>query len=124
VTAYAYRRLPVAADEGFPQSFRLRIGATTYVVSLYVNLRDPSLLRSTQPIALPQTGAFMVMALSQESAGTLTPLFRRKLVLAHEYETSRLAFLFQRILVHPQNLNGAGAYGSRVDGGVAERWAS
>jgi len=66
----------------------------------------------------------MVMVISREAGGTPVPLFRRKLVLHHEYETSQLAFLFQEILVHPQNLNGAGAFGSRVVGGVAERWAS
>ena len=49
MTAYAYRRLPVSADEGFPQSFRMTVGAATYVVSLYVNVLDRSLLQSAQP---------------------------------------------------------------------------
>jgi len=124
MTAYAYRRVPVSADEGFPQSVRMTVGAATYVVSLYVHVLDRSLLQSAPPLALPRTGAFMVMAVSREGGGASVPLFRRKLVLDHEYETSQLAFLFQEILVHPQNLNGAGALGSRVVGGVAERWAS
>jgi hypothetical protein len=124
MTAYMYRRLPVSADEGFPQSFRMTVGAGTYVVSLYVNVLDRSLLQSGQPLALPRPGAFMVMAVSRDAGATPVPLFRRKLVLRHEYETSQLAFVFQEILVHSQNLNGAGAFGSRVLGGVAERWAS
>jgi hypothetical protein len=124
MTQYAYRRLPVSADEGFPQSFRMTVGAATYLVSLYVNLLDRNLLQAAQPLALPRPGAFMVMAVSREAGATPVPLFRRKLVLGHEYETSQLAFLFREILVHPQNLNGAGKFGSRVVGGVAERWAS
>jgi hypothetical protein len=41
-----------------------------------------------------------------------------------EYEADDLMLVFTRMTVHPLNLNGSGAFGSTVVGGVAARWAS
>jgi hypothetical protein len=48
-------------------------------------------------------------------------IFQRKLVPELEYEAGDVAFLFRTMRVAGGNLNGAGAYGSRVDAGVAVR---
>jgi hypothetical protein len=121
--SHAYLRLPIQADEGFPQAFRLSLGPSTYTVALSVNIvhGDPV---PGRPLVLPAAGAFMVMSVRRDSPGTPTTIFLRKLVTEHEYEAAELALLFTRIVVHPGNLNGAGPFGSQVTGGVALRWGS
>jgi hypothetical protein len=124
VRSHAYLRLPIQPDEGFPQSFRLSLGPSTYTVSLYVNITDDDLTDVDRPLDLPTRGAFMVMSIRRDSPGPPTTVFLRKLVTEHEYEAAELALLFTRIAVHPRNLNGAGPFGSEVTGGVALRWGS
>jgi hypothetical protein len=120
--SYPYLRLPIQPDEGFPQAFRLSVGSSAYSVALYVSvLEDPI---PDQRLVLPTTGAFMVMSVRRDSPGSPTTIFRRKLVTQHEYEAAELAFVFTRIAVDARNLNGAGAFGSQVTGGVALRWVS
>jgi hypothetical protein len=124
-TAYTrpYLRLPVSADDGFPQAFRMTLGRGSYVIALYVTVVDDALLDAGKPLRLPLTGAFMVMMVSREGPGQAQVIFQRKLVLGHEYEAAELAFVFQELTVDPRNLNAAGAFGSQVTGGVATRWA-
>jgi hypothetical protein len=115
-----YLRLPINADEGFPQSFRLNVGRNTYRLSFYVNA-----LESDQPIPkdlyeLPEQGAFLVMRVVREAAMPEV-IFQRRLVRDLEYEAGELAFVFRRMLVARRNLNGIGAFGSDVVGGVAAR---
>lgn len=121
--SYPYLRLPIQPDEGFPQAFRLSLGAATYTVSLYVSLvdNDPA---GDRLLVLPAPGAFMVMSVRRDSPGTPATIFLRKLVTEHEYAAAELALLFTRIAVHPRNLNGVGPFGSEVTGGVALRWGS
>lgn len=119
-----YLRLPIDADEGFPQSFRLALGDRVYHVEAYVNVVDDALLDSPDPLELPQDGAFLVIAVRRDDAGGTKPLLRRKVVPHLEYEAGELALVFTSVTVHPRNLNGAGEHGSRVVGGVAPRWAS
>jgi hypothetical protein len=119
----AYLRLPVNADDGFPQAFRMTLGRGSYLVALYVNVVDEALLGAGEALHLPLPGAFMVMVVSREGPGEAQVIFQRKLVLGHEYDAAELAFVFQELTVDPRNLNAAGAFGSRVTAGVAARWA-
>jgi hypothetical protein len=125
VTAYTYPylQLPVNADEGFPQTFRLTVGRGSYAVALALNVVDDALLAAGEPLRLPLPSAFMVMIVTREGPGPAQVVFRRKLVLEHEYGAAELAFVFKEITVHPRNLNATGAFGSRVTAGVAARWA-
>jgi hypothetical protein len=118
-----YLRLPINADEGFPQSFQLNVSGRIYRVLLYVNVLEGEAATPDDHIyRLPELGAFMVMRVDRETAGTPQVIFQRKLVLNLEYEAAELAFLFRRIWVAKRNLNGVGAFGSEVNGGVAARW--
>jgi hypothetical protein len=121
--AYSYLQLPVNADEGFPQAFRMTLGRGSYTVALYVTVVDEELLHGGGPLRLPMPGAFMVMVVTREGPGQAQVVFQRKLVLEHEYEAAELAFVFQELTVDPRNLNAAGAFGTRVTAGVAARWA-
>lgn len=128
MTQRTYLQLPINADEGFPQSFRLSFNGNTYQVVLYVNILEDG---SEGPDAgtgnmytLPKKGAFMVMRVSREDAAGATVIFQRKLVPNCEYEAQDLAFVFRQMRIARENLNGAGAFGSAVIGGIATRWAS
>lgn len=117
-----YLQLPIRADEGFPQAFRLSFLGNLYRVSLYVNALEGKLLRPDDyTFCLPEPDAFMVMAVIREGPAGATFLFRRKLVPNLEYEAAELAFVFQKMTVAKRNLNGTGAFGSEVIGGVAAR---
>jgi len=120
---YAYRRLPVNADEGFPQAFRFAVDGGSYVVELAVTVVDEDLLRNETPLVLPRPGAYLVMVVSREGPGAAAVVFRRKVVPRHEYDAAELAFVFEEMVVDRRNLNAAGAFGSRLTAGVATRWA-
>lgn len=121
---YPYLRLPIDADQGFPQAVRISLGERIYVLSIYVNVTDEALLREPDPLQLPCQGAFLALEVSTEEAEGIRILLRRKLVPDLEYVADELALVFTELAVHPLNLNGAGAHGSSVVGGVAPRWAS
>jgi hypothetical protein len=123
MTGRPYLKLPVIPDEGFPQSFRMSFASSSYSVSLYVNATDGALEASSGLLDLTGPGAFMVMTVAREGPDRPGVIFRRKLVVAHEYEFAELALLFTELKVDRRNLNGAGAFGSRITGGVASRWA-
>lgn len=120
---FAYARLPIQPEEGFPQAFRLVVAGTTYGVALYVNVCDERVLTGGA-LDLPIPGAFLVMTVERQGPVPAVPIFRRKLVPSVEYRAHELAFVFTRMLVDVRNLNGAGRYGSQVVGGVATRWVS
>lgn len=122
--SYPYLQLPVNADEGFPQAFRMTLGSGSYVIALRVNVADEALAGAGQPLRLPQPGAFMVMVATREGPGQAQVIFQRKLVLGHEYGAAELAFVFQELTVDPRNLNAPGTFGSRITAGVAARWPS
>ncbi|MFE5923672.1 hypothetical protein [Streptomyces sp. NPDC056468] len=119
-----YLQLPIDADEGFPQSFRLALGDRVYRIEAYVTVVDDALLDSPDPLELPQGGAFLVIGVQRDGVGGAVPLLRRKVMPGLEYEAGELALVFTSVRVHPRNLNGAGAHGSRIVGGVAPRWVS
>jgi hypothetical protein len=122
-----YESLPIVSDEGFPQSFRLSLGARIYRMTFYVNVTE-SLLDATLEDAvleLPQEEAFMVLRVARESdAAEPETILQRKLVTGLDYAAAELAFRFTELRVARRNINGAGSHGSSVEGGVALRWAS
>ena len=132
-----YRQLPINADEGFPQAFRLNFNGNVYQIWLYVNVLEEGVetaddylynlpVHEKFPNSISETSrdAFMVMRVAQEGAGGPAVIFQRKLVPNLEYEAAELVFVFRKMVVARRNLNGVGAFGSQVIGGVATRWAS
>ena len=117
-----YLQLPINADEGFPQAFRLSFLGNSYQIALYVNA-----LEGEQPLPddylyqLPAPDAFLVMTVQREQPTGDVVILRRKLVCNLEIEAAELAFLFRTITVAKRNLNGIGSYGSTIIGGIAAR---
>jgi hypothetical protein len=123
-----YLRLPANADEGFPQTFSMRFGDRGYTVALEVSVVDEDVLAESaaaaQPLVLPRPEAYLVVSVAREDPAPTEVILRRKIVPRHVYEAAELTFVFTEMVIHPRNLNGAGAFGSRVTGGVAARWGS
>ncbi|MEU8761574.1 hypothetical protein [Streptomyces sp. NPDC048659] len=116
--------LPVDADEGFPQSFRLRFGEHVYRIELYVNADEPTVDATAAAdgfLDLLDGGPFLVVAVAREEPGGLVPLLRRKAVRALPCPAGGLALVFREARVHVRNLNGTGAHGSRVLAEVTAR---
>lgn len=125
MTERTYFQLPINPDEGFPQSFQLNFNNQVYQIMFYVNALETEEPRPDDYIYdLPEAGAYMVMHAARQTPEGLQVIFQRKLVLNLEYEAAEVAFLFRTIRVAKQNLNGVGAFGSQVIGGIGARWAS
>ena len=124
MTQRTYLQLPINADEGFPQAFRLSFNGNTYQVTLYVNILEENFSDENTLYVLPQQGAFMVMRVAREDTTGTTVIFQRKLVPDHEYEAQEVAFVFRQMQVARENLNGVGTFGSVIIGGIAARWGS
>ena len=69
MAALTYLTLPINPDEGFPQAFRLALGARAYTVTLYVNLLDEEGRPDDEVVydLARDPRAFMVMAVRRES---------------------------------------------------------
>ncbi len=145
-----YMKLPINADEGFPQAFRLNFNNNIYQILLYVNVLEAGLDTPEDYVyRLPETfvpaqadgatlpsqldhwptsekfrEAFMVMRVLRETSGEPRVIFQRKLIPNLEYQVDELVFVFRKMMVARQNLNGVGSFGSQILGGVAPRWAS
>lgn len=132
-----FLRLPVNADEGFPQSFLLAMLGNTYRFELYVNVAEHELPpfgsgvdpRTTldlvggsrpAPSPTPPTGHLVLVVVRQEADGDV-PLLRRRVLPGLVYPARDLLITFFEITVALGNLNGVGAYGSRIAAGVAAR---
>ncbi len=124
VTAPTFLRLPINADKGFPQAFLLSFIGTTFVLSFYANVTEGLLPDEHGYYALPQPGAFLVMSVARQTPSGSVLLARRKLVVGQVIPAGELLLRFSAMKVAPLNLNGAGAYGSVVEGEVAARWLS
>lgn len=118
-----YLALPVNGDEGFPQTFRLALNNQIYQLLFYVNIQEEvvAMAPDTFIFDLPAPGAFLVLRLSRESAAAPQVIFQRKLVVNLPYAAAELALRFTTLRVAKQNLNGAGAFGSQVVGGITAR---
>jgi len=113
-------RLPIVADDGFPQAFRLALAGQTYQFRLYANVAE-ELLPGDGQLDLPADGAFLVLSVDREEPGGPVRILHRKLVPGVEYVAAELALTFRTMRLDLRNLNAAGAFGSQVDGGVARR---
>jgi len=121
-TTYAYRKLPINADEGFPQAFLLVLGEATYRFTLYVNVAEEALPADLGSVLDLATGrAFLALAVARQDAGGETVLLRRRVVPGLEYRAGDLMVTFRTVRVAVRNLNGVGAFGSQIVGGVALR---
>jgi hypothetical protein len=117
-----FLRLPINGDEGFPQAFRVGFRDRTYSILLYVNVLETDTETPEDHVyELPAAGAFMVMRVTRETGEGPRVILQRKLVPNLEYEAAEVAFVFRRLRVARRNLNGVGAHGSEVTGGIAER---
>jgi hypothetical protein len=121
-----YFQLPINADEGFPQSFLLNFNNQSYQMLFYVNIRetDTSLEKDVFELPDADTNAFLVMHVARLTDAGPQVIFRRKLVPNLEYTAAEVAFIFRTMRVARKNLNGVGAFGSQIIGGIAARWAS
>lgn len=117
-----FNRLPIDADEGFPQAFRLALAGRVYQFRLYANVAEEIVLGAPRgSVELPAKGAFLVLSVEREEPGGLVAILRRKLVPGVEYAAAELVLTFRTLRLDPRNLNGAGSFGSEVTGGVATR---
>ncbi len=122
-----YRPLPIVADEGFPQNFRLSIGGRIYRLTLYATVSESRLLDASPEAVLDLRAedAYLVMRVLRESdAPEPAVIFQRRLVLGLDYVAQELRFRFDEMKVAVANLNAPGAHGSSVKGGVALAWDS
>ncbi|MGI8334817.1 hypothetical protein ACRYCC_33105 [Actinomadura scrupuli] len=120
MTARSFRRLPIDADEGFPQAFRLAMPGREYQFRLYANIAEEIVQAAPAgPLDLPSAGAFLVLEVDREEPGGPVTILRRKLVPGVEYLAAELALTFRTIRLDLRNLNGIGSFGSEVTGGVA-----
>jgi hypothetical protein len=115
-------QLPINADEGVPQAFRLAVGDRLYQFRLYANIAEELLDPApVGPFELPVPRAFLVLRVDREEPTGLVTLLHRKLVPDLEYEAAELVLTFRTMRLDPRNLNGSGSFGSRIVGGVALR---
>jgi hypothetical protein len=122
VATRSFLRLPIDADEGFPQAFRLAVSGRNYQFRLYANVAEDVVDGAPAvPLDLPSAGAFLVLSVAREEPGGLVTILRRKLVPEVEYLAAELALTFRTMRLDPRNLNGVGSFGSEVVGGVAPR---
>jgi hypothetical protein len=146
-SGHVYAPLPIDGNLGFPQAFPLVFGGRTYRFRLYVNIApfftadSAAILDLPQPDAgpfrvqgdgtlaplvfdIPVPQAFLVVRVDQDQPGGTTRLiFLRKVVPNLEYQAGDIALTFTQLRVAVKNLNGQGAFGSLVIGGIAPRWA-
>lgn len=142
-----YTPLPIDGDRGFPQAFPLSFNGRSYRFRLYVNVSpaltaDPAAFLdlpvpaagpsrvqpdgSLAPLAfdLPVPQAFLVVRVDQDQVGGTSRLvFLRKVIPGLEFQAGDIALTFTQTRVAVKNLNGQGAFGSLVSGGIAPRWA-
>ncbi|WP_369034219.1 hypothetical protein [Streptomyces adonidis] len=116
----SFLRLPIDADEGFPQAFRLAVAGRNYQFRLYANVAEDIVDSAPSgPLDLPTARAFLALSVDREEPGGPVTILRRKLVPAVEYPAAELALTFRTMRLDLRNLNAAGSFGSEVVGGVA-----
>ena len=118
----AFLPLPIDPAEGFPQAFRLALAGRTYQFRLHANVAEEVLAQAPDGLLeLPAAGAFLVLTVDREEPAGLVTILRRKLVPNVAYHAAELVLRFGAMRVDRRNLNGLGAFGSVVVGGVALR---
>lgn len=120
----SFTPLPIDSDRGLPQAFPLRFGRATYHFWLYANLPAEEVFSGVSFYDLPTPGGgYLVARVEQEDPlGTGRSLVMlRKVVPGLIYEAGDLLLTFPEQRLARANLNGSGAAGSRLSGGVAKR---
>jgi hypothetical protein len=124
-----FLQLPVDADEGFPQSFRLALDGRAYVFGLLVSIAE-EVLPTSGPggpfdldavLPLPGPAAYLVLTVAREDSGGSVTLLRRKVVPGHVLRAGELDVVVRTVRIARGNLHGAGRHGSEVVAGVAVR---
>ncbi len=125
--------LPVDPDEGFPQSFLLALGGTTYRFDLYVDVPEhalPTDRSSTDPrdqldligaADSPAQGLLVAAVVRQNADGSTTTLLRRRLLPGLLYPAGELVLVVDALRIARGNLNGAGTWGSVLTARVGLR---
>lgn len=121
--------LPVNADDGFPQSFLLGLGASTYRFDFYVSLTEARLPADTDPrtmldltggdpSAAGAQGMLVGRVLRVGADGSQVPVMRRRLLPSLLYRAADLVLVVDTLRVAAGNLNGPGAFGSMLSARV------
>lgn len=115
-----YDLLPIDNAAGFPQQFPLLLSGVNYQFRLYVNVPEAALGPIDELMTLPDPLRFLVVRIDTADAdGSPQTPFLRKVTPSLEYRVGALWLTFPTQVVAPRNLNGAGAFGTNVVGGVA-----
>lgn len=129
-TAAGLLGLPVDPDEGFPQSFLLALGGTTYRFELYVDVPEHVLSAEPDPRDLldlvgaadsPAQGMLVGTVARQNADGSVTTLLRRRLLPGLLYPAGELLLVLDELRIARGNLNGAGTWGSALSARVGLR---
>jgi hypothetical protein len=126
-----FLNLPVDGDDGFPQSFLLALGGSTFRFELHVNIAEEQLLAArpaprslldlvgdgSAPTGTP--AGILVMAVTRQDPAGDVPVLRRRVLPGLVYDARDLLVTFSSVTVAAGNLNGAGSFGSALVGGVA-----
>ena len=119
-----FEPLPIDNRLGFPQTFELLFGDTSYRFSLYVDVASDLLPRDGGLLPVPSERAFVVVRVERAAAdGAFETILLRKVLPGVEYEAGDLALRIPEQRVARGNLNGQGDFGSLVRGEIANRWA-
>jgi hypothetical protein len=127
-----FLELPVEPDQGLPQAFSFKVGASAYLASIYANIHagpgdglqtlyDLSRPSGPPPAAPP---GYLVLRIDRTGPDARTLLLRKLVVepgLVHP--AGELAVKIVEATVARGNLNGAGHFGTRILIGVSQRWA-
>lgn len=124
------RSLPVDPADGFPQSFLLALGDTTYRFDLYVDVPEHLLDRDADPrtpldlvgSATQQAQGMLVGIVVRQSAdGTPVQLLRRRLLPGLLYAAGEVLLVVDEVRIALGNLNAAGSFGSVLTARVGLR---
>jgi hypothetical protein len=118
-------RLPVEADDGFPQAFQFAYAGRTYRVGIYVAVaehqlephgadpRTPIDIAGADPQSRPS--GRLVADVVRKADGHDTVLLHRRLLPGLSYVVAELRLDVVRASVAIGNLNGRGPFGSQLD---------
>ena len=116
--------LPIDGTRGFPQEFPFLFEGRTYHFRIYINAKRELLADRADVLQLPSDDAALVVRIErQDETGERAVIFLRKVVPSLEYAVEDICVTFPAQRVAIGNLNGSGALGTQVAGGMRSRWA-
>ncbi|WP_428925826.1 hypothetical protein [Marinibacterium sp. SX1] len=124
-----YQPLPLAADAAFPARVSLSSAGVSYVMLLYPNIDAAGFAAAPDIIALDGARDHLVMRLALDPPGGDRRTLRiRKVALGQEIDCGPVFVAFPgppiavgNLQIAKRNLNGTGAHGTRIIGGIAPR---